>query len=70
VWLFVTAFVYFFKFPNANCSATPLSLHVNHLQRLEKIKEIFGLLEPKNETKNTRGEVGDYLQVNKASNPR
>jgi hypothetical protein len=36
----------------------------------KKINEIFDLLEPKNGTKNTCGEVSDYLQVDKASNPR
>jgi hypothetical protein len=40
------------------------------LQLLEKINKIFGLLEPKNGAKNMRWEVNDYLQVDKASNPR
>jgi hypothetical protein len=52
--LFVTAFVYFFKVPNYNCSATPQAWHVNLLQLLEKINKIFGLLEPKNGAKNMR----------------
>ena len=68
MWLFVTAFVYLLKGPKAICSATPQSLHINLLQLLEKIKETFGLLEPKNGTKNIRWEIGDYLQVDKASN--
>jgi len=32
--------------------------------------ELFGLLEPKNGIKIIGREVGDYLQVDKASNPR
>ena len=54
MWLFVTAFVYLLKGPKAICSATPQSLHINLLQLLEKIEETFGLLEPKNGTKNIR----------------
>jgi hypothetical protein len=41
MWLFVTAFVYFLKGPNANCSATPQSLQVVNLLKLPEKSTSF-----------------------------